>query len=140
MVLLLSVFPHVVWADQNNAGDAISYARNQILSCFDVVKDAEAAGTNISELTGVLNKAGFSLSRAEFAYSIGDFTTAQEYAVQSQADLTNLLSDANVLLSSAVNRRHQDFLVNVVGSMVGTVAVLVGGWVLWGFLKKRTIN
>jgi hypothetical protein len=134
----LGFLTSVVWADQGGATNAISSARSQLLSCYEAVWDAEAAGANITSLTGTLNEAGLLLSHAEFAFSNGDFAGAQDYALQSQGKLANVVSEANALLNAAGVHRNQDFLVNVVGSTGGTVAVLVGSWGLWSFLKKRS--
>ena len=138
LLLLLGILPCAVRADQNGAANAISDAKQQILICFDAVRETEAAGANITELTGVLNEAGLLLSQAEFAFSKGDYTTAQDYAVQSQSELVNIVEDANALLLPAVAEQSQDFLINVVGSTFGTIGVLLGSWSLWIFLKKRS--
>ena len=139
-VLLLSILPCVVWADQNGAANAIANARNQILTCFDAIRKTETAGANITELTVILNRAGSLLSQAEFAFSTEDFAAAEDYAAQSQVELANFVSEADALLFSASTRKNQDFLVNVVGSIFGTGAVLVGSWGLWAFLNKRRRN
>ena len=140
LLLAFSVgfLPSFVWADQVGAANAISSAMSQLASCYDAVRDAEAAGANVTSLTGTLNEAGLLLSEAEFAFSNGDFAAAQDYAGQSQGKLANVVSEANALLMVAGARRNQDFLVNVVGSTGGTVALLVGSWGLWSFLKKRS--
>lgn len=134
----LGFLSSVVWADQGGATNAISGAMSQLVSCYDAVRDAEAAGANVTSLTGVLNEAGLLLSQAEFAFSNGDFGAAQDYAVQSQGKVANVVSEANAFLISAGAHQNQDFLINVVGSTAGTAAVLVGSWVLWSFLKKRS--
>jgi hypothetical protein len=134
----LGFLSSVVWADQGGAANAISSAMSQLVSCYDAMRGAEAVGANVTSLTGALNEAGLLLSQAEFAFSNGDFGAAQDYAVQSQGKLANLASEANALLIAAWDKRNRDILVNVVGSTVGTVAVLVGSWGLWSFLKKRS--
>ena len=107
------------------------------MDCYDAARDAEAAGANITALTRVLNEAGLLLSQAEFAFSVGDFGGAQDYAVQSQSKLGDFAADAEALKIVAEGQRNQDFLVNVVGSTGGTVAVLVGSFGVWSFLKKK---
>ena len=140
LVMFLSVLPSVVLADQAGAADSISNARSQLLSCFDSVKEAEAAGANITELTGILNRAGLLLSQAEFEFSMEDFVAAQDYAVQSQNNLANFVSESNALLFSASTRENQDFQINVVGSIAGTIAILAGSLGLYAFLKRRRIK
>jgi len=137
LVLSVSVLPSVAWANQSGAANAISSARSQLVNCYDAAREAEAAGANITTLTQVLNEAGLLLSQAEFAFSGGDFGGAQDYAVQSQSKLGDFVSDAEALRIAGEGQRNQDFLINVVGSTGGTVAVLVGSFGLWSFLKKK---
>jgi len=138
-IAVLSV-PSVVWAQQNSAASAISAAQSKLVQCYDAARAAESASANISQLTSRLNSAGLLLSRAELAYSNADFGSAQSLAVQSQSELASFVSDANSLQASAAQSRTFDFLLKVVGSVVGTVAVLVGGFVVWGFLKRKYGN
>ena len=137
LLLLLSVLTSVVWADQAGASSAISSARVQIASCVGVAREAEAAGADIAGLALILNEAGLLLSQAEFAFSVGDFVGAQGFAVQSQGRLGSFVSDANALRVSAEGAATMDFLVNVVGSIVGTVVVLVGGFGVWRYLNRK---
>ena len=137
LLLSLSVFASVVWADQAGASSAISSARVQIASCVDVAREAEAAGADIAGLALIVNEAGLLLSQAEFAFSVGDFVGAQGFAFQSQGRLVSFVSDANALRVSAEGAATMDFLVNVVGSIVGTVGVLVGGFGVWRYLSRK---
>jgi hypothetical protein len=137
LLSLTAVLPSSVLADQSGAANAISSARNQLVDCYAAAEKAEAAGANITTLTGTLNEAGLLLSQAELAFSNGDFTSAQNYAVQSQSRLTDLVSEASTQLSVAESRRNRDFTINVVGSTGGTIAVLAGSFGLWFFLKKK---
>ena len=137
LLVLLAVFGSLVSA-QGDAAAAISSAKSTVLSCYNAAKDAEAAGANITTLTGTLNEAGSLLSRAELAYSTGDFAAATSFAVQSQNKLSNFVAKANSLRDAAARRESRDFLVNVVGSVAGTFAVVCAGVGTWVFLKKRS--
>jgi hypothetical protein len=143
-VLLLAVFsvaflsvPSVVLAQQN---EAISAAQSTLAQCNDAARAAESVGANISQLTIRLNSAGLLLSRAELAYSNGEFGSASSLAAQSQSELASFVSDANSLQASAAQSRTFDFLLNMVGSAAGTVAVLVGSVVVWRLLKRKYGN
>lgn len=133
----LSFLPSIVIADKSGASNAISSARRQLVVCYSAAKKAEEAGANITGLTEVLNDSGLLLSRAELALANGDFSGAQEYAIQSQSRLANFVPEAKALLFPAGVQRSQDFLVNVAGSAIGTAAILVGSFALWSFLKKK---
>lgn len=137
MLLTAMFLPSVAFAEQSSADSAIASAKQQIVTCYDAAKAAEAAGANITSLTSVLNDAGTLLSQSELAYSKGDFSTAQSLAVQSSQSLANFSSEANGLRDAAAQQRTFEFLVNVVGSITGTIAVIVAGFVVWRFLRKR---
>jgi hypothetical protein len=130
---ILSFFS-IVWAQQN---DATSVAQSKIIQCYNAARAAESAGANISQLTLRLNSAGLLLSRSQLAYSNGDFGLASNLASQCQSELANFVSDANSLQALAAQSRTFDFLLNVVSSVLGTVAVLVGSFMVWRFLKRK---
>jgi hypothetical protein len=140
LVLFLIIgisFSSFVAAQQSDPSQAISDAQSRLVACFDAVKTAEAAGANISRLTNTLNTAGALLSNAQHAYSIGNFTDAQHLAVESQNLLGGFVSEANSLTITAKQDSNMQFLVNVVGSVAGTIAVLVGSFIVWRLMKKK---
>jgi competence protein ComGC len=138
--ILLLITPSVVSAQRNVTESAISAAQSKLLSCFEAAKLAEKAGANISQLTAPLNNAGLLLSQAELAYSNGDFEVAQNLTVQCQSVLSNFISNATALQTSATQNRNTDFLWNIVGSAGGTVVVLVGSALVWLLLKRKFKN
>jgi hypothetical protein len=140
ILLVLSIAPSAVWAQQTNADKAISAAQQKILTCFNAVRAAEAAGANITELANTLNRASLLLSQSEFAYSTGNFEAAQSFAVQSYSSLSLLVSNAKYLGIAATQTRDTDFLLNVVGPLAGTIAVLFGSVALWVLLKRKYAN
>jgi len=137
LLFVISTFLPLVRADQTDAAAAIASAKEQILICYQAAKEAEGAGANITALVAVLNDAGTLLSRAEFAYSVSDFGTARDLAIQSQSTLGDFVPEANTLKETATQQRNQDFLINVVGSIIGTFAVLGAGIAAWIFLKRK---
>jgi type II secretory pathway pseudopilin PulG len=137
LLLVLAVAASPVWAEQAGVSTAISSAKTTILDCYNAAKDAEAAGANITVLVGTLNEAGSLLSQAELAYATNDFDTAYDLAVQSQNTLSGFVAGANALRDAAVQQQNQGFLVNVVGSVIGTFVVIAAGFAAWLLLKKR---
>ncbi|TRO52894.1 hypothetical protein E2P61_02620 [Candidatus Bathyarchaeota archaeon] len=141
LVVILLVFLNVVaspvWAEQSNASTAISSAKNRILDCYNAVKDAEAAGANITTLAATLDEAGALLSQAELAYAAKDFSTSFNLATQSLNRLNNFVDEANTSMEVAIQQQNIDFLINVVGSIIGTLAVIIAGFAVWRFLKKK---
>ena len=136
LLLALAVAASPVWA-QAGASTAISSAQTTILDCYNAAKDAEAAGANITVLVGTLNEAGSILSQAELAYTTNDLDAAYDLAVQSQNTLSGFVAEANALRDAAVQQQNQGFLVNVVGSIIGTFLVIAAGFTTWLFLKKK---
>lgn len=140
LVFFVGVFVSPVWADQAGAAAAISSAKNTVVGCYGAVEEAEAAGANVTVLVATLNEAGSLLSQAELAYAANDFDAAVNFAVQSQSVLNGFVGEANVLRETAVQQQNQDFLVNVVGSIVGSIAVVVVGGLVWLLLKRKYEN
>jgi hypothetical protein len=137
LLLVVTVAASPVWADQADATTAISSAKTTILNCYSAARDAEAAGANITVQVGVLNEAGSLLSQAELAYATSDFDAALNLAIQSQSTLNNFVEEANTLKETAMQQRNQDFLINVIGSIIGTFAVIVGGFAAWFLLRRK---
>jgi len=120
-----------------DASLVISAAEGGIVACYEAVSDAQEAGANVSALLSVLDEAGWLLSRAKLAYATGDFGSAVSFANQSRLKLNGFIAEAEVLRETALRQGHLDFMINVVGSAVGAVAVVVGGFAVWIFLKRK---
>ena len=122
---------------ETDAKSAIAAAEDKVLTCYEAAAKAEDAGANITELLRFLNDAGNLLSKAKLAYNNGDFDSAFNFAVQSRDKLKGFVGEAEGLRESAMQANYEDFMFNVVGSGVGAVAVLVGGYIVWVILKRR---
>ncbi len=136
VLVLMAILPPVLVIAQDPPS-VISSARQQLISCYDAAKAAEAVGANISSLTSVLNEAGSLLSQSELAYSKGDFGTAQSLATQSSQRLGGFVSMANSLRDSAVQQGNYDFWINTVGSSVGALVVILIGLQIWRASNRR---
>jgi hypothetical protein len=140
-LLISALFsPLSVFAESSDADSAIASAKQQIVICYNAVKAAEAAGANITSMTSLLNEAGALLSESELAYSKNDFATAKNLAVQSSQSLINFVSQANALQASAAQQRSFDFWVNVVGSIIGAIGVIVAGLIVFRYVGKRYVQ
>lgn len=143
LMALLMVFSSlggcfVVFAvDEAEARGAVVAAEDMVVECYRVVEGADEAGANVTGLLTRLNDAGLLLSKASLAYGEGDFDSAYDLAVQSQGMLNDFVVEANVLWWNALQAQHWDFMVNVVGSAVGAVVVVLGGFFVWFLLKRR---
>jgi len=137
LLLVTGCLPAFARADQSSASSELASTQSKLVECFNAAKAAEEAGANISELTSTLNVAGSLFSQAELAYSSGNFSGAEALAVQSQNELGNFVSTASSLQHAAAQKQNIDFYLNFVASIVGTVAVIVGSFVVWALLKHK---
>lgn len=125
-------------SSESDAGSAIALAEQRIEACYSAAADAEKAGANVTSLFAILDEAGMNLSVARVAFQSGDFDSAYALAFQSNAALNGFEVQAGSLRDTAARQRYVDFAVNVVGSTVGTFAVIIIGLVIWFGLKRRT--
>jgi hypothetical protein len=124
-------------ASESDAGSAIAQAQQRIETCYSAAADAAKAGANVTSMFATLDEAVWNLSEAQVDFQNGDFDSAYALAVLSTATLNDFEAQAASLRDTATQQAHVDFLVNVVGSTVGTFAVIVGGLLVWFYLKRR---
>jgi len=123
--------------DEADAGSAIAVAEERIIVCYRAVADADEAGADTSALLAVLNEAGLLLSRANLAYGKREFNSTVYFANQSRVRLDGFVGEADVLREAAMQEHYWDFMVYVVGSVVGAIVVFCGSFVVWFLLKRR---
>ncbi len=116
---------------------AIVSAQSTLNTCYEAAKQAEAAGANITSLQETLNTAGTLLSKAQAAQSQGDAGSANNYAQQAQNALSGFEAQANSMRDEASRQTQTSFLINVVGSIAGTFAVIGGSIAVWVIQKRK---
>ena len=136
-IFAIFVFASPALASESDARSSIGVAEGRVVVCYRAVAEAGKAGANATALLAVMDEAGWLLSRAKLAYKMGDYESAQNFAVQSQGRLNGFVEEADSLRGAALQQRYWDFMVNVVGSIVGTVAVIGGSFVVWFLLKRK---
>lgn len=139
LLLLLSalLIPLATCSGQFEAGEKIRLAELEVLNCYRMAYEAERAGANVSVLINRLNEAGWLLSKAKLAFNCGDYDSAFSFADQCVTKLAGLVNEADGLRVDAERARFYDFVFNFVGSAFGAVAVVVGGYGFWFYLKRR---
>lgn len=128
-----------VFADNGatEAMNAIREAEAEILNCYEATAEADRVGADVSDLLKLLDEAGMLLSKAYLAFENGDYALAVDFATQSKTWLSGVVIGANGLKDHASQAARWDFIVNVVGSSLGAVAVVFGGLAVWVSLKKH---
>jgi hypothetical protein len=124
-------------SSEADARSAVAVAQGKVVDCYTAVAEAAKAGANVTSLLVRLNDAGELLSQANLAYSAGNFDSARKFAVQSQTRLNGFVGEANASKENALQEQYWNFMVNVVGSLAGTAAVVLGGFVGWRLLKRK---
>jgi hypothetical protein len=143
IVVVFASVPVALAANENDAKSAIYSAQQQLIRCYQTFADADKAGANkanateLMRLQGILNKASVFLSKANLAFKSGDYDSAQNFATYCQQNLKGFVDAANSLKQSAEQHAYWDFMVNIIGSSVGAVSVVIGGFVVWTFLKRK---
>jgi hypothetical protein len=127
-------------ASEMDAQSAVNEASQRIVACYEAVANASKVGGNVSALLQVLNTAGNLFSRAQLAFTRGDFNSSYALALQSKQALDGFDAQAASQQNDAAHVGYRDFMVNVVGSVVATVSVLGGSFALWTWLKKRPVK
>lgn len=133
---VLFVSPALCYS-RDEAKSAIETAESEVLSCYKAAFEAEKAGANIDVLLNTINEAVWFLSKAKLAYNYGDYDSAFNNATECLSKLENFEGQADNLRLEAEQAGYLDFMVNFVGSAVGSIAIIVSGYVVWLFLKKR---
>jgi hypothetical protein len=140
-VLLLSGFlVQCRAASETDAQSAVSEASQRIGVCYGAVANAGSAGANVSALLQILNTAGDLLSEAQLALSHGGLNSSYALALQSQQMLQGFEARAAGEQSDAAHASFVGLMVNVVGSLVATVAVPIGSVALWTRVKRRAVR
>jgi len=118
---------------------SIVAAQGELTLCYQAVANASNTGANVTGLIYILDQAAANLSMADLAFGVGDFNSSKSYATQSLNLLVqnDVVSQADALKNEASQAAFWGFMINIVGSLVGAVAVLVVGFVLWVKLGKR---
>jgi len=137
LLLILFFVPACLAVDEGQARSAMVEADQTVKDCYLAVAAADKAGGNVSGRLSVLQDAGMLLSRANLAFEKGDFDSAYSLAVQSKASLDGFVAEANSVKDAAEQSGFVDFMINIVGSSAGTVAVVVGGFAVWFWLNRR---
>ena len=122
---------------QADASSAITDAQQRIVVCYSSAASAAKAGANVAGLLSNLTVAGNLLSNATLAYENGDYNSSEALAVQSQQVLMGFEAQAEGLKTTALHAGFEDFDVNIVGSLVGAVVVIICAFIIWFPLKKR---
>jgi hypothetical protein len=137
-VLALSILPlEGCAAGAEEAALAIERAEDIVVSCYQVVLEAESAGGDVSGLLARLNEAGALLAQARVSYGVGDFDGAVRSADLCYETGVEVRLEAHGLRRLAVEETAQRFRWTMIGSLVGVSVIVCAGVVGWLTFKHR---
>jgi hypothetical protein len=141
LLLLLSVSIRCVSAvDEDVVSLGLADAEEVLVSAYDAVLEAEEAGVNVSGLVVRLNLGGEYLAEAYVWYRLGVSENASRFAGLCISVVGGVRSEAFALRDEANRVGEDDSVVKLVGSVVGVVAVLIGGFMVWRVFRRRYVR
>jgi len=141
LFLLLSVSIRWVSAvDEDVVALDIAEAEEVLGSAYGAVLDAEEAGANVSGLLVRLNLGGEYLAEAYVWYRLGVSENASRFAGLCSEVVGDVGSEAVGLRDEAERLGEADFVVKMVGSVVGVVVVVFLGFVVWRVFRRRYVG
>ncbi len=135
LLVIAAFFASPVFA-QGSGSSAISSAQNNLQSCYEAVKQAQAAGANVDSLMVTLNQAAGLLTQAQLAYASGDYGSANNYASQSQSALSGVTSQADSLKANAQSVHTENSAIFIL-SILASLAILCLGLIAFVVLGRK---
>ena len=136
LLLVIMINAKSVSAQRDDAAEEITLAKRQILVCLNTAVETARFGADVSSLVIILNNAGNLLSKAELAYSQGNFGAAVVNAVACSESLDGFVDEAAEL--QILEQEHGVYsLYGVIGSFLGVFIVIIVSYWVWILLKQR---
>lgn len=138
LLFLLPVFiPWVSASSEDVATLSITQAEETLASTHEAVLEAEQAGANVSALLDKSNLASEYLAEAYVWYRLGVFENASRFAGLCYEVVGGVRSEAFELRDEAKILSEADFVVNMIGSVVGVIVVFVSCSIVWLVFRRR---
>lgn len=131
LVVSVFLFSLVSGSNGNVASLEVTEAEEALISAYELVLEAEESGANVSSLLDKLNVGGEYLAEANAYVRLGDSESASHFTGLCVEVVGDVEDEAVFLRDEAVRLGEVDFVVTIIGSVVGVVVVLVAGFVVW---------
>jgi hypothetical protein len=137
--LLLLPFPILLVNASSESGAtlALTEAEEALVSAHEAVLEAEQAGANVSGLLNKLNHGAEYLAEAYVWYRLGVSENAGHFAGLCSDVVGGMSSEAVELRDDAKRLEEADFVVNMIGSVVGVIGVFVSCSIVWLVFRRR---
>lgn len=114
----------------------INQAEFGLNSAFMIVAEAQNAGADTAELIAKLNLASDFLSKAYLAKRVNDYENASSYAMECIETVEGVNIEADKLKSDAQINQNNIVFLNLLGSFVGLIFLVILGVLCWKGVKK----
>ncbi len=133
IAISVSVPSHLAVAQSS----AINSAQNTLTHLLRSSQTSRSSRRKHHQPTRHTKHCGTQLTKAQYAQSQGDTSSANTYAQQVQSTLNAFVQEANTLRDTAAQQTQTSFLINVVASIAGTFAVIGGSVAVWIIQKRK---
>lgn len=137
IIFLVGYMPVCFGVDVLEANNVINQAELKLSSAFVAVADADNVGANVATLLSKLNAGGVFLFKAHLSYRIGDYDAASFFALECANSIEKVTIEADQLKADAERTRNDLMFLNLVGSGIGLVMLVILGIICWRVLRKR---
>ncbi len=115
---------------------AISTAEAVMASAYQVVKEAETAGADISGFSGLLKDAAQLLAQAHTSFRVGDFDSAVRFANLTSEIGKEVEDKASPLREYKRSSPVWETWLTMIGSVFAVVAVVLASFLGWRVFKR----
>jgi hypothetical protein len=136
-LFLLSVFnPNVIAVTETEADLIVNEAEENLALTFEVVKEAEVNGADISGLSEILNDATQLFAQAQNSFRVGDFEKANNFANLVLEIGNEVKSTALTLEKVKSDLPVKELWNTIIGSFFAVVFVVIFVVLGWKFFKR----
>lgn len=115
-------------------------AEETLVLAYNSVLDAEKVGANVSDLIYQLNTGAQYLNQAHLNVDTGDFEAVVYFSNLCIESIDGVSEHAILLMDETVQLQSANILIQIFGSIIGIVVVIVGGLLFWRIFKRHYIN
>lgn len=144
MLLVLTSLPLVVVpgmgageVNQSQASWALAESEAAVVSAYQAVANAGAAGANVSGLLVRLNEAGELLAEAQVDSRLGKLDQAVYLADLCRETFVSVQGQADELWAQSYGSNLIRVWGTVFGSLAGVLLIVLGGFLSWRSFKRR---
>jgi hypothetical protein len=134
--LLANLNALAIAVTETEAGLIVDEAEENLALTFEVVKEAEANGADISGLSEILNDATQLLAQAQNSFRVGDFDKASNFANLAIEIGNQVKSTALTLEEVKSDLPAKELWNTIIGSFLAVIFVVIFVFLGWNFFKR----